>query len=99
MTRRLTNRKKAKNGYVTAVRGNMYTVNESVCPKRMVTFARAKDGATIPVKTAQPVKKSDLFEAMNGLENYPHNTLHSPKNGSWNCESRFSAKSVIRKSS
>lgn len=56
MTRRLPNRKKAEDGYVTAVRGNMYTVNESVCPKRMGTFARAKDGATIPVKTAQPVK-------------------------------------------
>lgn len=77
----------------------MYTVNESVCPKRMETFARAKGDATIPVKTAQPVKKSDLFEAMNGLENYPHNALHSPKNDFRKYESRFSAKSVIRKSS
>ncbi len=54
MTRRLPNRKKAEDGYVTAVRRNMYTVNESVCPKRMETFARAKDGATIPGKRRSP---------------------------------------------
>lgn len=46
-------------------RGKMYAENEVICPKRVVTSTvRAKDGTMIPVKTAQPVKKAEMFEVM-----------------------------------
>ena len=46
-------------------RGKMYAENEVICPKRVVTSTvRAKNGTMIPVKTAQPVKKAEMFEVM-----------------------------------
>ena len=60
-----------ENGRVLSVKGNgcprgkMYAESEVICPKRVVTSTvRAKDGTMIPVKTAQPVKKAEMFEVM-----------------------------------
>ena len=53
-------------------RGKMYAESEVICPKRVVTSTvRAKDGTMIPVKTAQPVKKAEMFEVMKKI-----NELH-----------------------
>lgn len=47
------------------LRGKNYAENEVVCPKRVVTSTvRAADGRLVPVKTAEPVKKSDMFRVM-----------------------------------
>lgn len=47
------------------LRGKIYAENEVVCPKRVVTSTvRATDGTLVPVKTAEPVKKSDVFLVM-----------------------------------
>ena len=49
----------------TCPRGKMYAENEVVCPMRVVTSAvRAENGEMIPVKTAKPVKKSEMFAVM-----------------------------------
>lgn len=46
-------------------RGKMYAENEVICPKRVVTSTvRAADGTMIPVKTAQPVKKEEMFSVI-----------------------------------
>ncbi len=43
-------------------RGRMYAENEVICPRRVVTSTvRAYDGTMVPVKTAQPVKKEEMF--------------------------------------
>ena len=49
----------------TCPRGKMYAESEVICPRRVVTSTvRAKEGTMIPVKTAQPVKKAEMFEVM-----------------------------------
>ena len=49
----------------TCPRGKMYAENEVICPRRVVTSTvRAINGTMIPVKTAQPVKKAEMFEVM-----------------------------------
>ena len=46
-------------------RGKAYAENEVICPKRVVTSTvRALDGTMIPVKTAEPVKKEEIFVVM-----------------------------------
>ncbi len=61
----------AENGKAVSVtgngclRGNIYAENEVVCPKRVVTSTvRATDGTLVPVKTAEPIKKSEIFNVM-----------------------------------
>ena len=47
------------------LRGKIYAENEVVCPKRVVTSTvRATDGTLVPVKTAEPIKKSEIFNVM-----------------------------------
>ena len=49
----------------TCPRGKLYAENEVVCPKRVLTSTvRAASGEMIPVKTAAPIKKSEMFEVM-----------------------------------
>ena len=56
-------------------RGKLYAEDEVICPKRVVTSTvRATDGTMIPVKTAQPVKKAEMFEVMKKI-NGVHPTL------------------------
>ena len=56
-------------------RGKMYAENEVICPRRVLTSTvRATDGRMIPVKTAQPVKKAEMFEVMKKI-NGVHPTL------------------------
>ena len=46
-------------------RGKMYAIDESTCPKRIVTSTvRAENGVMVPVKTDVPVKKSEIFNVM-----------------------------------
>ena len=46
-------------------RGKAYAESEVVCPRRVLTSTvRAKSGEMIPVKTARPVKKAEMFELM-----------------------------------
>ncbi len=46
-------------------RGKMYAMNETTCPKRVVTSTvRAENGVMVPVKTDVPVKKSEIFAVM-----------------------------------
>lgn len=46
-------------------RGREYARNEVVCPRRVVTSTvRAEDGRMVPVKTASPIKKAEIFEVM-----------------------------------
>lgn len=56
-------------------RGKLYAENEVVCPRRVLTSCvRAENGEMLPVKTAAPVKKSELFELMkkiNGVKVKP----------------------------
>lgn len=50
------------------LRGKTYAQNEVVCPKRVVTSTvRAKDGTLVPVKTAEPIRKSEIFNVMNKI--------------------------------
>lgn len=56
---------------VVAVRGNScprgkaYAETEVVCPMRVVTSSvRATDGTMVCVKTAAPVRKSEMFDVM-----------------------------------
>lgn len=59
----------------TCPRGKVYAESEVICPKRVVTSTvRAVDGTMIPVKTAQPVKKAEMFEVMKKI-NGVHPTL------------------------
>lgn len=51
----------------TCPRGEKYAVNELTHPVRTLTTTVAvanRDGAYLPVKTAKPISKSKLFEAM-----------------------------------
>ena len=49
----------------SCLRGKAYAENEVVCPKRVVTSTvRAKDGTLVPVKTAEPIRKSEMFNVM-----------------------------------
>ena len=46
-------------------RGKAYAESEVICPKRVVTSTvRALGGRMIPVKTARPVRKAEIFEVM-----------------------------------
>ena len=50
------------------LRGKTYAQNEVVCPKRVVTSTvRATDGTLVPVKTAEPIRKSEIFNVMNKI--------------------------------
>ena len=60
-----------ENGKVVSVTGNAcprgkaYAENEVVCPRRVVTSTvRTENGKMLPVKTAAPVKKSEIFRVM-----------------------------------
>ena len=56
----------------TCPRGKMYAENEVICPRRVLTSTvRSKEGTMIPVKTAQPVKKAEMFDIMKKI-----NTVH-----------------------
>ena len=49
----------------TCPRGKEYAVNECTCPVRTVTTTvRCKDGGMVAVKTAKPIPKDKVFEAM-----------------------------------
>lgn len=49
----------------TCPRGKIYAENECVSPMRTVTTTvRCKNGEILPVKTASPIPKEKLFEAM-----------------------------------
>lgn len=46
-------------------RGKLCAENEVVCPKRVLTTTvKSECGKMIPVKSSQPIKKADLFSAM-----------------------------------
>lgn len=46
-------------------RGREYARNEVICPRRVVTSTvRAENGRMVPVKTATPVMKKDIFAVM-----------------------------------
>ena len=46
-------------------RGKMYAQNETVCPRRVLTTTvMSENGKTLSVKTDKPVKKAELFEIM-----------------------------------
>ena len=60
-----------ENGKVLGVTGNTckrgaeYAENECTNPMRTVTSTmRCSDGSVIPVKTASPIPKADIFECM-----------------------------------
>ena len=60
-----------ENGKIVYIKGNgcprgkMYAENEVVCPRRVLTSTvRSKDGKIVPVKTAKPIKKSEIFTVM-----------------------------------
>lgn len=60
----------------TCKRGEMYARNEVVCPMRVVTSTvRGENGKMVPVKTNQPVKKSEIFRVM---EIISRQTAHIP---------------------
>ena len=49
----------------TCPRGKLYAENEVVCPMRVVTSTvKTENGKLLPVKTAAPVKKSEIFAVM-----------------------------------
>ena len=49
----------------TCPRGKAYAENEVVCPVRVVTSTvKADNGRPVPVKTAKPVKKSEIAAVM-----------------------------------
>ena len=49
----------------TCPRGKEYAVNECTCPVRTVTTtARCEDGEMVSVKTAKPIPKDKMLEAM-----------------------------------
>ena len=50
------------------LRGKSYATDEMICPKRIVTSTvRADNGELIPVKTDNPVKKSEMMEVMSKI--------------------------------
>ena len=50
----------------TCKRGAEYAENECTNPMRTVTSTmRCSDGTVIPVKTATPIPKADIYECMN----------------------------------
>ena len=54
-------------GY-SCLRGRTYAENEVVCPKRVVTTTvKTVGGKVIPVKTDNPVSKSDIFAVMDKI--------------------------------
>ncbi len=53
-------------------RGAIYAKNEVTCPRRVVTSTvRLQDGRMLPVKTNQPVRKSEMFAVIEKI-----NALH-----------------------
>ena len=51
-------------------RGKVYGESEVICPRRIVTSTvRLKDGRMLPVKTERAVKKSEMFEVMQKINN------------------------------
>ena len=53
----------------TCPRGHNYAVSELTSPVRMVTsFVKASDGTCIPVKTAEAIPKSKIFECMEAIK-------------------------------
>ena len=49
----------------TCPRGKEYAVNECTCPVRTVTTTvRCEDGGMVSVKTAKPIPKDKMLEAM-----------------------------------
>ena len=49
----------------TCPRGEKYAKTEVVCPKRVLTTTvKVKDGRMLPVKTSEPILKSETFNAM-----------------------------------
>lgn len=49
----------------TCPRGKLYAENELICPKRVVTSTiKSTDGKFVPVKTKDPVPKSEIFAVM-----------------------------------
>ena len=56
----------------TCPRGKIYAESEIICPRRVLTSTvRAVSGEMIPVKTSQPVKKTEMLELMKKI-----NVLH-----------------------
>ena len=52
-------------------RGKAYGENEVVCPRRVLTTSLKTDnGKMVAVKTAKPIKKSQLFEVMNKINSF-----------------------------
>ena len=52
-------------------RGKLYSENEVVSPKRVITTTVKRfDGKVIPVKTDKPVKKSEIFAVMAKINAY-----------------------------
>lgn len=55
----------------TCKRGEVYAVNECVNPVRTVTTTvKCEDGSVLPVKTARPIAKDKVFEAMKIINNF-----------------------------
>ena len=49
----------------TCPRGKLYAENELICPKRVVTSTvKSTDGKLVPVKTKDPIPKSEIFAVM-----------------------------------
>lgn len=49
----------------TCPRGKVFAQNEITCPKRVITTTvRCTNGEMLPVKTSNPVNKSETFEIM-----------------------------------
>ncbi|MBQ7373362.1 MAG: DUF1667 domain-containing protein [Clostridia bacterium] len=49
-------------------RGDKYARDEVVCPKRVLTTTVKTDGGEmLPVKSKEPIKKEELFSAVNHL--------------------------------
>ena len=54
-------------GY-SCLRGKAYAENEVICPKRVVTTTvKTVNGKLVPVKTDNPVNKSDIFIVMDKI--------------------------------
>lgn len=52
-------------------RGKLYSENEVVSPKRVITTTvKRYDGKVVPVKTDKPVKKSEIFDIMKKINEF-----------------------------
>ena len=50
-------------------RGALYASDEAICPRRVLTTTvRATDGRMVPVKTAAPIKKEEIFPTMEKIK-------------------------------